>query len=85
MIGWPNGDGKEVKCEVHPGLFILVRSDFGFYPINEDNDNSLGSRSLQRRGAVMDMAQLENVRLRVTGGRERVRQEEYREVNISGR
>ena len=37
---------------------------------------SSGGRSFQRRGAVMDMAQLENMRWELTRGRERVRQEE---------
>ena len=32
---------------------------------------SSGGRSFQRRGAVMDMAWLENMKLEVTGGRER--------------
>jgi len=37
---------------------------------------SSGGRSFQRRGAVVDMTLLENVRWEVTGGRERVRQAE---------
>ena len=37
---------------------------------------SSGSRSFQERGAVMDMALLENVRWEVREGRERVRQED---------
>ena len=39
---------------------------------------SSGGRSFQRRGAVMDTAQLENMRWEVTGGRERVRQDDDR-------
>ena len=34
-----------------------------------------GGRSFQRRGAVKDMARLENMRSEVTGGQERVTQE----------
>jgi len=41
--------------------------------------SSVGTcRSFQRRGAVMDMARLENMRCEVTGGRERVRQDDDR-------
>ena len=39
---------------------------------------SSGGRSFQRRGAVMDMARLENMRWEVTGGREMVRQDDDR-------
>jgi len=39
---------------------------------------TLDGRSFQRRGAVMDMARLENMRWEVTGGRERVRQDDDR-------
>jgi len=39
---------------------------------------SSGGRSFQRRGGVMDMARLENMRWEVTGGRERVRQDDDR-------
>ena len=39
---------------------------------------SSGGRSFQRRGAVMDMAQLENMRWEVIGGRERVKQDDDR-------
>jgi len=39
---------------------------------------SSGGRSFQRRGAVIDMARLKNMRCEVTGGRERVRQDDDR-------
>src|SRR6218665_3932662 len=39
---------------------------------------SSGGRSFQSRGAVIDMARLENMRGEVTGGRERVRQDDDR-------
>ena len=39
---------------------------------------SSGGRSFQRRGAVMDMARLENMRREVSEDRERVRQEDDR-------
>jgi len=42
--------------------------------VGKEKVRSLGGRSLQSRGAVMDMALLENMRWEVTGGRERVRQ-----------
>ena len=39
---------------------------------------SSGGRSFQRCGAVIDMARLENIRREVTGGREKVRQDDDR-------
>ena len=39
---------------------------------------SSGGRSFQRHGAVMGMARLKNMRWEVTGGRERVRQDDAR-------
>ena len=39
---------------------------------------SSGGSSFQRRGAVMTMVLFENVKWKVTGGRERVRQEDDR-------
>src|SRR6218665_381063 len=39
---------------------------------------TLDGRSFQIRGAVLDMARLENMRWEVTGGRERVRQDDDR-------
>jgi len=39
---------------------------------------SSGGRSFQKRGAVMDMARLENMRWEVTWGPERVRQDDDR-------
>ena len=46
----------------------------------EDTDNLRSSegRSFQSRGAVWDMARLENFRRLVTGGRERVKYEDDR-------
>jgi len=43
---------------------------------------SSGGRSFQIRGAVMDVARLENMRWEVTGGRERVRQDDDRVEHI---
>jgi len=43
---------------------------------------SLGGRSFQRRGAVVDIARLENMRREVTGGRERLRQKDNRVERI---
>jgi len=48
----------------------------------ENLRNSRGS-SFQRRGTVLDMARLENLRRVVTGGRVRVRPEDDRVERVS--
>jgi len=41
---------------------------------------SSGGRSFQKRGAVMPMARLENMRREVTGVREKVKQEDFPDI-----
>src|SRR6218665_1551818 len=57
------------------GGCLLIGNDGGG---GKEMVRSSGGRSFQRRGAVMDRARLENTRLEVTGGRERVRQDDDR-------
>ena len=57
---------------------MIWRDDGG----GKEKVRSSGGRSFQRRGAVTDMALLENVRREVTGGRERARQEDDRVERI---
>ena len=53
----------------------MIGNDGG---VGEEMVRSSGGRSFQRRGALMDVAWLENMRWEVTGGRERVRQDDDR-------
>src|SRR6218665_1157084 len=57
------------------GGYLVIGNDGGG---GKEMVRSSGGRSFQKRGALMDMAPLENMRLEVTGGRERVIQDDDR-------